>query len=95
MNGTIHTIQTLKRSAAAEQTKLTNISQVHTIQSYCPLVCRVSFRIFIGSDYWCVRPSVANVTTIIIIHVPDCACVGSEEVDEGCPCREISGAGGG
>ena len=31
-------------------------------------------------------------TTITIIRVPDCACVGSEEVVEGCPCREVSEA---
>ena len=34
-------------------------------------------------------------TIIIISHVPDSACVGSEEVDECCPCREVSGAEGG
>ena len=33
--------------------------------------------------------------TTIIIRVPGSACVGSEEVDECCPCREVSGAEGG
>ena len=88
------TIQILKWSADGENTKLTNISQGHAIQTYCPLVCVVSFRICISSDCMCVRPLVANVTTIIIINVSDCAYVGSEEVDEGSPCLDVSGAKG-